>query len=449
VVSRPGGRRSTDGGASFRAIDPTIAITRWQVRLRTAKLSSFDISNGAELAGRAIFAFGSDGGPPDLYSDGVLESTDDGTHWSLVPRLVPREAVDAISFVSPTIGYESSDGGLCFTRNRVRSWSKIRSLGSNTEPIFPPANLSFSSPRDGYALVNFARRYFEPTLLRTEDGGRSWTPEQLRRSLVQVVAAGAVDYAGAEDDGPIFETTRGGLSSNRSTIRLAIAGPRRLSVAKLKRAGGRVRLVGKLSPEQAGQTVVISYPTAHHFLWHHITVTTNSRGAFALAVAGIGASTDFVAQYGGDDQAGGTGTPAVRLTVTHAKRLRKGFAWRAAPSALIRGPRQLARSRESSPSGPRMASRRADPGRLCQLPLGSAMCLRSHPATSGWLQSPEATASTARSASSTLGVGFQDQLLISTNSRSATHAQRLFPSGSGWFFASRTSSTAALSTKSG
>jgi hypothetical protein len=49
-------------------------------------------------------------------------------------------------------------------------------------------------------------------------------------------------------------------------------------------------------------------------------VTTNSRGAFALTVAGITAGTDFVAQYGGDDQAGGEGTPAVRLTVTRAKR---------------------------------------------------------------------------------------------------------------------------------
>lgn len=176
--------------------------------------------------------------------------------------------------------------------------------------------------RDGYALVNFARHVFEPTLLRTENGGRSWTPEYVPQTISQVVAAGAVDYASGEADGPMFQTMRGGLSSKRSTIRLAIAGARRLSVAKLKRAGGRVRLVGELSPVQAGQTVVISYLTTHHFFWHHSTVTTNSRGAFAVAVAGIGATTEFVAQYGGDDQVGGTGTPAVRLTVTHPKRLR-------------------------------------------------------------------------------------------------------------------------------
>lgn len=35
------------------------------------------------------------------------------------------------------------------------------------------------------------------------------------------------------------------------------------------------------------------------------------------------------------------------------------------------------------------------------------------------------------------------------NMRIATHAARLLPSGSGWFLASRTSNTAALSTKSG
>jgi hypothetical protein len=62
---------------------------------------------------------------------------------------------------------------------------------------------------------------------------------------------------------------------------------------------------------------------------------------------------------------------------------------------------------------------------------------------------PDAIASIARSASSTLGREFHAQRLIPTKRRSATHAARLLPSGSGWLRASRTASTAALSTKSG
>ena len=50
---------------------------------------------------------------------------------------------------------------------------------------------------------------------------------------------------------------------------------------------------------------------------------------------------------------------------------------------------------------------------------------------SSWVQSPEAMARTARSASSTLGIGCHDHPLISTNRRSVTHAARLLPSGSG------------------
>jgi photosystem II stability/assembly factor-like uncharacterized protein len=322
VIGRAGVQRSTGGGTSFKTLDPTIVIGRRHGRLRTAKLSSFDISNGAELAGGAIFAFGNDlVSRADLYSNSVLESTDNGTRWSLIPAPVPREAIEAISFVSPTTGYETSDGRLFFTRNRGRTWTKILSLGSNTEPIYPPVNLSFSSAKDGYALLDYERSDFEPTLLKTENGGRSWIPEYLPQVIDQVLAAGAVDYAGGEANGPIFETTDGGLSNHRSTITLAIAGPRRLSAAKLRRSGGRVSLTGNLSPAQAGQSVTISYLTAHRFFWHHRTVTTNSRGAFALTLAGITASTDFVAQYGGDDHAGGAGTPAARLTVTRAKRL--------------------------------------------------------------------------------------------------------------------------------
>ncbi len=322
VIGHTGVRRSTDGGTTFETLDPTIVIGRRHGRPRTAKLSSFDISNGAELAGGAIFAFGNDlVSRADLYSNSVLESTDDATRWSLVPAPVPREAIEAISFVSATTGYETSDGRLFFTRDRGRTWSKILSLGFNTEPIYPPLNLSFSSAKDGYALLNHGHGYFEPTLLRTENGGRSWTPEYLPQVIDQVLASGAVDYAGAEPGGPIFETTHGGLSGNRSTITLAITGSRRLRAAKLRRARGRVSLIGDLSPAQAGQSVTISYLEAHRFFWHHRTATTNSQGAFALTVSGITATTDFVAQYGGDDQAGGAGTPAVRLTVTHAKRL--------------------------------------------------------------------------------------------------------------------------------
>jgi photosystem II stability/assembly factor-like uncharacterized protein len=323
VITNQGVFRSTDGGSTFQKLDPTVVIGRRRGRLRTARLSTFDISNDAYLAGGAVFAFGADlVHPEELFQNSVLESTDDGTHWSILPPPVPKEEPYAISFLSPTTGYESSDGRLFFTRNRGRTWTKILSLGSNTEPLYPPENLSFSSVKDGYIFLNYERRNYEPTLLRTENGGRSWTPEYIPFAIGQILAAGAVDYAADEVTERIFETTDGGLSPNRSTLTLAIVGRRHVSVAQLRRASGNVRLVGHLSPAAGGETVTISYLTEHEFFWHHRTVTVNSKGAFAMTAVGIKATTNFVAQYNGNDLVGGAGTPAVQITVTHTTRSR-------------------------------------------------------------------------------------------------------------------------------
>src|ERR1700722_3706473 len=80
---------------------------------------------------------------------------------------------------------------------------------------------------------------------------------------------------------------------------------------------------------------------------------------------------------------------------------------------------------------------------------GGARRSRSQSAAAVSSHSPDAMPSTARSASSTSGIGDQLQPLTSMNNRSETQAARLLRSGSGWFFASLTMRTAALSTKSG
>jgi Arc/MetJ family transcription regulator len=55
-------------------------------------------------------------------------------------------------------------------------------------------------------------------------------------------------------------------------------------------------------------------------------------------------------------------------------------------------------------------------------------CSRSHTANSSSLSSPAAIARITASLASTLGLGLQDHPLISTKSRSATHAACLLPS---------------------
>lgn len=320
VVLRGGGvTRSTDGGASFKRFDPTVMIPRRGRRPRSAKLSAFDVSNGAELSGSGIFAFGDPlMAPEGIYTDSVLESADGGLHWSRLPSPVPREGAQAISFVSSTTGYELCDDRLFFTRNRGRTWKEVLALGATPNTIFPPVNLSFSSTRDGYVLLGYDENSsLEDTILVTHDGGRSWVPQQLAGfGLSQVAAGGAVDYAIGEAPAFIFRTTSGGRSANSSALTLSIIGARRVSAAKLKRTGGTVRLVGHLRPALAGARVTIAYISPRHLFWRHKTATVNAKGIFTLAVSQIHATTDFVAQWQGTNRVDGAGTGVTRLIVT-------------------------------------------------------------------------------------------------------------------------------------
>ena len=316
VLGAAGVERSSDGGASFVRENPMVVLGRSHGRMRAARLSRFDLSNGAELAAGAIFAFGNElVDPSEPLHNSVLESTDDGAHWIRLPSPVRRQVIEAISFVSPTSGYESTDGRLFFTRNRGRSWRKILSLGSNTELIYPPVNLSFSSAEDGYVMVNYERRNYEPTLLRTQNGGRSWTPEPLPGVTSQVTAGGAVDYAVGEEGDAIFKTTDGGLAANRSTLTLTVAPARRSGRARSRRGGRTVNLRGRLRPAVAGAEVTISYLVGHHFFWHHAVARVDASGAFALSVRGVDVTSEFVAQWSGNERLAGAGTPVLRVVV--------------------------------------------------------------------------------------------------------------------------------------
>jgi photosystem II stability/assembly factor-like uncharacterized protein len=303
LVGPRGVRRSTNSGASFGSVNATIVTGRRHGKVRKVKLSSFALARGGEVAGTAIFAYGSD----------VLESTNGGGHWTLIPRPLPKRPVAAISFVNPTTGYEASAGRLFFTHDRGLHWKEILSVGSPVND--EGGQLSFGNVSDGYVLRPFDGGPNIP--LRTEDGGRTWTPEVLPTAIVAVTSAGSVDYAAAgAPAGGLFQTSDGGLNATPSTLTLAISGPRRLSVAKLKRAGGKVRLIGHLSPAVGGENVVVSYVVAGGGSWHSRNVTVTSTGTFALTVSSVRATTNFVAQWTGSGPETGAGTPATRLTVT-------------------------------------------------------------------------------------------------------------------------------------
>lgn len=300
LIGPRGVRRSTNAGAAFDPIDAEVVTGRRHGKPHKVKLAGFDLSSGAQPAGAAIFAFGKD----------VLRSTDGGRSWTLIPRPLAKHSMSAISFVSASTGYETSAGRLFATRNGGRSWREIHSVDPTA--VETMARLSFSSRSDGYLVGNLGQR---ETLQRTTDGGRSWTPEVIATNLAAVAAGGSVDYAVAGGPGSLFQTIDGGLSPTPSKLTLSISSPRKLSAAKLKRAAHRVKLSGRLSPALGGETIVVQW-TSGNGTWHSHNVLATANGRFALTVSGIKSSTDFIAQWTGNDVYSGAGTAAVQLTVT-------------------------------------------------------------------------------------------------------------------------------------
>ncbi len=302
AVGPTGLRRSTDSGATFAPVSGSVVLGRKHRRLLRRRLSAFPLFSGAEMAGSAMIAWGDD----------AIESTDGGAHWTLIPRPLRNGNMESLSFVTATSGYAVSRHRLFFTSNRGRTWKEIDSLAS--EALGGEGTIAFSSAGDGYAL--FAGGVNE--LLHTADGGRTWTREALPRKVEALAAGGAVDYAAGGPLGAsgIFTTTTGGRTSSASQLRLSIVGRRKLSRAKLRRAHGRVKLAGALSPAQGGETVIVAYRAAGRAVWHQRSAIVASNGRFSLTVPGIATTTDFVAQWRGESPVTGAGTPAVELRVT-------------------------------------------------------------------------------------------------------------------------------------
>jgi photosystem II stability/assembly factor-like uncharacterized protein len=303
LVGPAGIRRSADSGASFSTVDQRLVVGRRHGRPLRKTISSLALE-GAQQNGGVSLAYGSQ----------LIESSDAGASWKLIPRPLAGHGIEGASFASASSGYATSAGRLFFTADAGRHWKEVRSLGA-----YLNGSLAFSSTREGYVLAPIGCESCT-TVLHTADGGRSWTPEPLPRAIDALADAGGVAYASSVEAGAMFATRDGGLSPSASSLSLSLVGASTLSRSKLlHKQHGLVRLTGRLAPAQGGETVELAYRTGSG-AWRRATATVSSNGAFAFAVSGIGASTDFVARWQGEGPVGGAGTAVTRLTVKAAKK---------------------------------------------------------------------------------------------------------------------------------
>jgi hypothetical protein len=219
-----------------------------------------------------------------------------------------------VSFVTPTTGYViQNDNRVFFTRNRGRKWTEINSIG-----VGGLATVSFSSVRNGYVVDNGSQSgaFANIDVLHTTNGGKSWQPQVVIGQGGDVLSTPSADYFLSDltfPDQPgftgLFSTTSGGASPQRSSLSISI-GPKNLSVAKLRKAGHKIKVKGKLQPvTSVGETVQISHRTIGG-RWSDADVGVATNGDFSYTIHGVKKTTDVVALALGDGVNSGAGTSA-------------------------------------------------------------------------------------------------------------------------------------------
>jgi hypothetical protein len=128
-----------------------------------------------------------------------------------------------------------------------------------------------------------------------------------------VIAPGGGVAMAAGGAGSLFGTTTGGRLGRASKLALKVS-KRRLSRA------GTVRLSGKVTPASPGSTVQVVMRRGIRYTRQSVVVA--STGAFSASFRVKGTS-EFVAQWRGDDRLDGDGTAAVKVTVKKAKKRKR------------------------------------------------------------------------------------------------------------------------------
>jgi photosystem II stability/assembly factor-like uncharacterized protein len=291
--------RSTDACASFVQLKGAVIVAG-----RRRALSSFDFYGaGAKLTHRGVMI---------VFGRQLLESTNEGATWQLIPNPQANACPVDVSFLSASVGYVLCVGRIYFTRDHGQSWREIISLPA--EELAEPPAMSFSSVRDGFVAARYADEEAGNIVFRTEDAGRTWIPEQLPNHIGDVAATGQLAYAVREGGGEVFVTGNGGYTGSPSRLTLAIAGPATRTARALARSHQHVTVHGRLSPAVADATIHISW-LASGGSWNAETTSTNANGAFTFTASEISSTTWFVANWNGDDIRRGAGTAPVRLTV--------------------------------------------------------------------------------------------------------------------------------------
>ena len=278
--------RSGNGGANFDPVDaPPVASN---VELEDVDRTS---DNGVYVIGRRALAF----------------TSNEGQTWTALRRPSSSAIVEA-DFVDRRVGFVlTADGRVWTTANRGGVWRELLTVGHASA-----YEIAFGDRNTGYLALSRFDRTEGGWILHTSDGGASWRPQLVSKTLIGsgagplAAAPGNVAFAlaGSSD---LFATANGGDAAETSTLTLSTK-TRRL------RKKGKVRVDGKLTPTAAGARVLVARRDLTSGRWSQTIATVRSDGTFATNWS-VKRSSSFVAQWAGDAALNGDGSPALRVTI--------------------------------------------------------------------------------------------------------------------------------------
>jgi hypothetical protein len=278
-----GARSSFDGGQSFRTVTDK--------DVRRSPLGA------ADHVGKNVIAYG---------ATRIVLSRDGGKAWRGVKRPSKKLRIQDIDLVTKSKAFLlDQDGRLWRTLDSGKSWGERPATG--TEVGY---DISFSDDRHGFLAVTEFGDDDHGFVLRTADAGKTWEPQliaQERTADTGISAPAAQAGFALTRANHLLATHAGGSAGAKSSLKISTPTP------KLKKAG-TVHIDGRLSGARGGEPVIVSFRQKGSTRWLFETVQAASNGTFTV-VARIKKTATFVAQWAGDQDRRGVGTPTLKVSV--------------------------------------------------------------------------------------------------------------------------------------
>jgi photosystem II stability/assembly factor-like uncharacterized protein len=280
---------TSGGGTTFESIENT--------KVRRTAFTDFDRTDG-----QVLYAWG----PTSLWT-----SNNRGAAWRTVKGPVKKPRYRTVDFVSSRQGFAlTTDGRVWSTRNGGAKWTELAGTGTNDA-----TDMAWGDSRHGYLVIpSWGSADDAAWVLTTSDGGATWRPQLLgEASLVSggleapaatsAFALGVAPGRGAD----LFRTDTGGDQGDVSAITV------KPSAKRIKRAG-TVRLTVRIAPSVSGAQVALFERAGKSTQWRLVRQGPTTAGKLAVDRR-VKTTTRFVAQWHGDADRNGDGSPVTTVTL--------------------------------------------------------------------------------------------------------------------------------------